>query len=253
MSEDSRSLLGKVALVTGASRGIGCAIALRLAELGAAVAVNDLEAARQTGLEVVATIESAAGKAVFVGADVSRAAEVQALVESVEKELGPIDILVNNAGITRDGLFVRMEEADWDAVLAVNLKGAFLTSRAVARGMMKRRSGAIVNLSSVVALRGNAGQVNYSAAKAGLLGLTKSLARELAPRNIRVNAVAPGYIQTSMTAALGDAAREAIHAATPLNRVGVPEDVAEAVAFLSGDGAAFVTGAVLPIDGGLGI
>jgi 3-oxoacyl-[acyl-carrier protein] reductase len=217
------------------------------------VAVNDVEAGRPAGEQVVAELRAAGAEAEFVAADVSRGEDVKAMVAEVERLLGPVDILVNNAGITRDGLFVRMEEADWDAVLAVNLKGAFLASKAVARGMMKRRSGAIVNLSSVVALRGNAGQVNYSAAKAGLVGLTKSLARELAPRNIRVNAVAPGYIQTSMTEALSDAAREAIHGATPLDRIGMPEDVAAAVAFLASDAAGFITGVVLPVDGGLGI
>jgi 3-oxoacyl-[acyl-carrier protein] reductase len=253
MSEDKRSLSGRVALVTGASRGIGRAVALRLAALGARVAVNDVEAAREAGEALAAEMTAAGAGALFVAGDVSRADDVRDMVAEVERGLGPVDILVNNAGITRDGLFVRMEESDWDAVMAVNLKGAFLTSRAVARGMMKRRSGVIVNLASVVALRGNAGQANYVAAKAGLIGLTKSLARELAPRNIRVNAVAPGYIQTSMTAALSESARESIHGATPLNRVGAPEDVAEAVAFLAGDGAAFITGVVLPVDGGLGI
>jgi 3-oxoacyl-[acyl-carrier protein] reductase len=253
MTGSAGVLDGRVALVTGASRGIGRAIALRLAGLGARVAVNDVEAGRMAGEQVAAEIRASGVDAAFFAADVSREAEVKAMVAEVERVLGPVDILVNNAGITRDGLFVRMDEADWDAVLAVNLKGAFLTCKAVARGMMKRRSGVIVNLSSVVALRGNAGQVNYSAAKAGLVGLTKSLARELAPRNIRVNAVAPGYIQTSMTEALGDAAREAIHDATPLDRIGMPGDVAEAVAFLSSDASGFITGVVLPVDGGLGI
>ncbi|MHB0979028.1 MAG: 3-oxoacyl-[acyl-carrier-protein] reductase [Thermoleophilia bacterium] len=245
-------LEGRVALVTGAGRGIGREIALRLGQLGADVVVNDV--ARPEAAEgVVAELEAMGRRGAVVLGDVSSADDVKAIVETAEAALGPIDILVNNAGLTRDGLFVRMEEADWDLVLDVNLKGAFLMSKAVARGMMKRRSGSIVNLSSVVGRRGNAGQANYSAAKAGLIGLTKTLARELASRGIRVNAVAPGYIQTEMTAALPDEVKATIAAGTPLNRLGDPRDVAEAVAFLAGDGAGFITGVVLPVDGGLGI
>jgi 3-oxoacyl-[acyl-carrier protein] reductase len=164
-----------------------------------------------------------------------------------------VDILINNAGITRDGLLLAMSEADWEAVLSVNLKGAFLMSKAVLRGMIKRRSGSIVNISSVVGRRGNAGQANYSSAKAGLIGLTKSLAKEVASRNVRVNAVAPGYIETDMTAALDESARNAIINQIPLGRIGMPEGVADAVAFLAGDSASFITGAILPVDGGLGI
>lgn len=253
MSEVASSPLeGKVALVTGGGRGIGREIAVRLAALGADVAVNDV--ARPEAAEgVVAELEAMGRRGVVVLGDVSNADDAKEIVESAEAALGPIDILVNNAGLTRDGLFVRMEESDWDLVLDVNLKGAFLMSRAVARGMMKRRSGSIVNLSSVVGRRGNAGQANYSAAKAGLIGLTKTLARELASRGIRVNAVAPGYIQTEMTAALPDEVKATIAGGTPLNRLGDPRDVAEAVAFLAGDAAGFITGVVLPVDGGLGI
>ncbi|NLV72985.1 MAG: 3-oxoacyl-[acyl-carrier-protein] reductase [Actinobacteria bacterium] len=251
MGNEAAPLEGRVALVTGAARGIGRAIALRLAEDGAKVAIVDLS---ENGGEAAREIERVTGgPTTFVRADISREVEAREAVAAIEKALGPVDILVNNAGITRDGLALVMDEADWDAVLTVNLKGAFLMSKAVLRGMIKRRRGSIVSISSVVARRGNAGQVNYSAAKAGLIGLTKSLAREVASRNVRVNAVAPGYIETEMTAALEETARNAIMNQVPLGRIGKPEAVADAVAFLAGDSASFITGVVLPVDGGLGI
>lgn len=251
MSDGVLSLAGKVAMVTGGARGIGRSIALLLAARGADVAVVDLDAGGAAA--VAAEIEALGRRATSVRANVAVEADVQDGVAAVEAALGPIDILVNNAGLTRDGFMARMSEGDWDLVLDVNLKGAFLLSKAVSRGMMKQRSGCIVNMASVVGRRGNAGQVNYSSAKAGLIGLTKSLARELASRNVRVNAIAPGYIQTEMTAALGENVREAIVGSTPLGRMGTPDDVAQAVAFLASDAAAFITGTVLPVDGGLGI
>ena len=186
-------------------------------------------------------------------ADISSGAEVGDAVASVERSLGPVDILVNNAGITRDGLLAFMSENDWDSVMAVHMKGTFLMTKAVIRGMLKRRSGSVVSISSVVGRRGNAGQANYSAAKAGLIGFTKSVAREVASRNVRVNAVAPGYIETDMTATLDESARNAIISQIPLGRIGSPQAVADAVAYLVSDAASFVTGAVLPVDGGLGI
>jgi 3-oxoacyl-[acyl-carrier protein] reductase len=251
MTDRNAPLAGRVALVTGGARGIGRAIALRLAADGAKVGIIDLA---DSGTETAREVEEAGGKAAtFFKADISKEAEAKAAVAAVEAALGPVDILINNAGITRDGLMLVMDEADWDAVLTVNLKGAFVMTKAVLRGMIKRRSGCIVSISSVVGRRGNAGQVNYSAAKAGLIGLTKSLAKEVGSRNIRVNAVAPGYIETEMTAALGEAARNALISQIPLGRIGTPEGVADAVAFLAGDSASFITGAVLAIDGGLGI
>lgn len=242
---------GQVALVTGGAKGIGRAIAARLAEDGAKVGIVDMA---EAGADTAREIEQASRRATsFVKADISNEADVRRAVAEIESALGPVDILVNNAGITRDGLMLVMSENDWDAVLTVNLKGAFLMSKAVLRGMIKRRRGSIVCISSVVGRRGNAGQVNYSAAKAGLIGLTKSLAREVASRNVRVNAVAPGYIETDMTAALSEQARKALVDAIPLGRIGSPETVADAVAFLAGDSASFITGVVLPVDGGLGI
>jgi 3-oxoacyl-[acyl-carrier protein] reductase len=244
-------LEGKVALVTGGARGIGKAIALRLAAEGASVGLVDL---MDSGSETAREVQENTGvPTVFFKADISKEEECKAAVAAVEAALGPVDVLVNNAGITRDGLALTMTEADWDAVLTVNLKGAFLMSKAVLRGMVKRRGGSIIGISSVVARRGNAGQVNYSAAKAGMIGLTKSLAREVASRNVRVNAVAPGYIETEMTAALPEAARKALIDQIPLARIGSPEAVAAAVAFLAGDDSSFITGAVIPVDGGLGI
>jgi 3-oxoacyl-[acyl-carrier protein] reductase len=237
----------KVAMVTGGGRGIGRAIASELAcGLGARVAVLDRD--YEHALEVAAAI--ACGATGF-RVDVTDQAAIDACVEAVERDLGPIEVLVNNAGLTRDNLLVRLSEDQWDTVMDVNLKGAYLMMKAVTRGMMKRRSGRIINIASVVGLVGNKGQANYAASKAGLIGLTKAAARELAPRNIRVNAVAPGFIETDMTAALSAEAREALSAQIALGRLGKPEDVAAAVAFLASDAAAYITGQVIVVDGGM--
>jgi len=245
-------LEGKIALVTGAgkdSRGIGQGIAVALAREGADVAVASPTLAH--ALRVADAVQTLGRRSLAVEMDVSRAESVEAGVAEVLSAFGRIDILVNNAGITRDALLVRMREEDWDAVLDVNLKGAFLCSRAVARVMMKQRSGCIINITSIMGLTGNAGQVNYASAKAGLIGFTKSLARELGSRNIRVNAVAPGWIETAMTDALPDQARAAILKPIPLGRLGRAEDVAGAVVFLCRAEASYITGQVLTVDGGL--
>ena len=241
---------GKTALVTGGSRGLGRAVCLELAKGGASVVLcyAGNEAAAQ---ETVREIEALGAKALAIRCDVSDAAQVDALVKAAVETFGRIDILVNNAGITRDNLLMRMSEADFDAVISTNLKGTFLCMKAVSRLMLKQRYGRIVNLSSVVGLRGNAGQVNYAASKAGVVGMTKSLAKELASRGVTVNAVAPGFIETDMTAALPEAARTAAQGSIPMNRLGGPEDVAKAAAFLAGDGAAYITGQVLAVDGGM--
>ncbi len=243
---------GKTALVTGGSRGIGRAVCLELAKGGAGVALcyagNEAAA-----LETVRAVEDLGAKALAVRCDVAEAAQVDRLVKAVLEAFGRIDILVNNAGITRDNLILRMSEADFDAVTAANLKGAFLCMKAVSRLMLKQRCGRIVNLSSVVGLRGNAGQVNYAASKAGIIGMTKSLAKELASRGVTVNAVAPGFIETDMTAALSESARAAIQGSIPMNRLGAPEDVARAVAFLASGEAAYITGQVLAVDGGMAV
>ena len=237
---------GKVAMVTGGARGIGKAIAAALAADGAKLAVVDLDLANAE-----ATAAGLGGGARGFAANVAKAADVDAVVEAVERDLGPIDILVNNAGITRDGLLMRLSEADWDAVLNVNLKAAFLTMKAVTRGMMKRRSGRVINIASVVGVVGNKGQANYSASKAGLIGLTKTIAKELASRNVLVNAVAPGFIETDMTAALPAEARQALSAQIALGRLGTPADIAAVVAFLASEGASYITGQVIVVDGGM--
>ncbi len=234
---------GKLALVTGASRGIGRAIAVELAAAGARVVVG-YRSGRDEAEEVAAQIGGHA-----VQADVSSPEDGARLVE----EAGDLDVLVNNAGLTRDGLIARMSDEDWRVVLDTNLGGVFHTCRAAARGMMKRKSGSIVNLTSVVGVHGNPGQTNYAASKAGIIGFTKALARELAPRNVRANAVAPGYITTALTEVLPEQAQQAILQNTPLERMGTPEDVAAAVRYLSSDAASFVTGEVLLVDGGLGM
>jgi 3-oxoacyl-[acyl-carrier protein] reductase len=241
-----------VALVTGASRGIGAAIADALGQAGFDVAVgygSDAAGAERT----VATVVAHGRRAVALGADVADEGQAGALVDAAEAELGPLDAVVLNAGITRDGLFVRMSAEDWRAVIDINLTGAFYVARAAVRGMMRRRAGSIVAVSSIVGLIGNPGQANYAAAKAGMIGMVKSLAKEVGPRGIRVNAVAPGYIATDMTATLSDDQRAQVKADTPLGRLGTPEDVSGVVAFLCSADAAFITGSVIRVDGGLGI
>ena len=237
---------GKVAMVTGSTRGIGRTVAETLAGAGARVAVIG----RDQGRAAQAAAEIGQGAQGFA-CDVGSAEQVDACVAAIEKALGPIDILVNNAGVTKDNVFLRLTDADWDTVLEANLKGAFRTIRAASRGMMKKRWGRIINVSSVVGLIGNKGQANYAASKAGLLGLTKSIARELASRGITANAVAPGFIETDMTAALTPEQREALAKNIPLERLGSPADVAAAVLFLASEGAGYITGQVLVVDGGM--
>ena len=244
------SSIVRTALVTGGSRGIGRAICLELAKAGCNVAVNYAGSAAAAG-ETAAQCRALGVRAEAFQADVSSAAACAALVEQVLAAFGRIDVLVNNAGVTRDNLLLRMSEEDYDRVLDTNLKGAVFCCKAVARPMMRQRYGRIVNLSSVVGLRGNAGQVNYAASKAGVVGMTKSLAKELAGRGVTVNAVAPGFMETDMTAAMPEAAKTATLAAIPMGRMGAVEDVARAVAFLTSDEAAYITGQVLAIDGGM--
>ncbi len=240
-------LNGKVALVTGGSRGIGQAIAKSLAEGGAriAVAARDEARAQQTAADLPG--EGHRGYAV----DVADSASVDRVVKAIEEEMGSLDILVNNAGVTRDNILMRLKDDDWDAVIDTNLRGAFNTIRAVTRGMMKRRQGRIINITSVVGITGNKGQANYAASKAGLTGLTKSVARELASRGILVNALAPGYVETDMTAELPEAAREALLGQIALGRLGQPDDIAGVVRFLAGPAAGYITGQVLVVDGGM--
>lgn len=239
----------KVAIVTGGSRGIGKAIALELASNGAdiVIAAGNMEEIQKT----VQEIQGMGRKALGVKTNVVKVEDVENLVKQTMDEFGKIDIMVNNAGITRDTLLVRMKEEDWDAVLSVNLKGAFNCTKAVARPMMKQRSGKIINISSVVGLMGNAGQCNYSASKAGLIGLTKSSARELAARNITVNAIAPGFIQTEMTEVLSLEVKEQYIKSIPLQKLGTPADIANAVLFLASSLADYITGTVLNVNGGL--
>ncbi len=241
---------GKVAVVTGASRGIGRAIALYLAKEGAKVVVN-YSGSEQKAVEVVNEINSMGTKAIAVQANVSEADSVTNLMDTAIKEFGAIDILVNNAGITRDNLIMRMKEDEWDDVINTNLKGVFLCTKAVTRQMMKQRSGRIINISSIVGTIGNAGQANYVAAKSGVIGLTKTTARELASRNILVNAIAPGFITTEMTDTLPEDIKNAMLAQIPLAKLGQPEDIAKAVLFLASDDSTYMTGQTLHIDGGM--
>jgi 3-oxoacyl-[acyl-carrier protein] reductase len=241
---------GKVAIVTGGSRGIGRAIALELGAQGAKVAVN-YHASAAAADEVVAAIKAAGSDALAVQADVSDPEQVNALFKAVTDAFGKVDILVNNAGITRDNVIMMLKPEDFDAVIDTNLRSAWLCSKVASRGMMKQRSGRIINITSVVGIAGNGGQTNYAASKAGMIGLTKALAKEIASRGVTVNAVAPGFIASDMTAALSDDIMKKAIEAIPLGRQGSPEDVAKAVAFLASDDAAYITGQVLVVDGGM--
>ncbi len=243
------SLIGKVALVTGAAQGIGRDIALALATDGADVAICDvnLEVAQKTAAE----IESKGKKSLALKANVAAAADVTAMMEQVVEKFSRVDILVNNAGITRDGLILRMKDEDWDLVLSINLKGAFLCAKAALKYMTKQRSGTIINIASIVGAMGNAGQANYVASKAGLIGLTKTIAREYANRNITANAVAPGFIETAMTKALSENVRQELAKQIPVGKLGTPEDVANAVRFLAPPWASYITGQVIHVNGGM--
>ena len=243
------SLGGRVAIVTGGTRGIGAAIAVSLAEHGASVVVSGRDADRVQS--AVKTMEGLGGRVVGLVADAAKREDAERLVDMAKQEFGRLDVVVNNAGITRDALLVRMKDDDWDHVMEVNLRGAFLMMRAATKVMMRQRSGRIINIASAAGAMGNAGQVNYSAAKAGLIGLTKASARELAHWSILVNAVAPGLIETDMTAGIPEAARQAFLAQVPLGRIGTAREVAEVVGFLAGDGASYVTGQIFHVNGGL--
>lgn len=242
-------LAGRVALVTGAAQGIGKAVALLLAQNGADVVVSDinLEKAEETAKEV----QTLGRKALAIKVDVAKLADVEKMVEAILSQFGKVDILVNNAGIARDKLILRMTEEDWDAVLNINLKGTFNCTKTVVRHMSKQKSGKIVNIASVVGEMGNAGQGNYAASKAGVIGFTKTIAREFAQRGINVNAIAPGYIETPMTDALPDKAKEELKRLIPMDRLGRPEDVAEAVLFLVSEASSYITGQVLNVNGGI--
>lgn len=240
----------KTALVTGASRGIGRAIALALASKGFAVALN-YAGSHDAAEAVKKEIEDAGGKAFTVQGDVSKSEDVDRIFKTVKDEFGGLDVLVNNAGINRDALLIRMKESNWDDVIATDLKSDFLTTKAAAAMMMRKRKGSIINISSVVGIMGNIGQANYAAAKAGVIGLTKACAKEMAARNIRVNAVAPGFIETAMTDGIPEKIRKSMIASIPMGRMGQPEDIARAVCFLASDDASYITGQVLVVDGGL--
>lgn len=240
----------KTALVTGASRGIGRAIALALAAKGFAVALN-YAGSHDAAEAVKKEIEEAGGKAFTIQGDVSKSEDVDRIFKAVKDEFGGLDVLVNNAGINRDALLIRMKESNWDDVIATDLKSDFLTTKAAAAMMMRKRKGSIINISSVVGIMGNIGQANYAAAKAGVIGLTKACAKEMAARNIRVNAVAPGFIETAMTDGIPEKIREGMISSIPMGRMGQPEDIAKAVCFLVSDDSSYITGQVLVVDGGL--
>jgi 3-oxoacyl-[acyl-carrier protein] reductase len=250
--DNQRVLADKVALVTGASRGIGRAIALELSRLGANVVVN-YHGNEARASEVVSQLEAQGSRAVAIAADVSNGEDVEKLFNTASSTLGPVQILVNNAGITRDNLLLRLSEADWDSVLDTNLKSAYLCSKAAVRTMLRAREGNIVNIASVVALMGNPGQANYTAAKGGLIALTKTLARELGSRNIRVNVIAPGFVETDMTRDLSPEARQQLVDRIILKRLGEPEDIAAAVGFLCSPAARYITGQLFNVDGGLSL